>query len=709
MYRFLIDISSTRYDVNPIWSDGIKKEYAKEANQEFFREKLNGTLRFVREDYDLINNSPFSTLFTVVLQNDSSGTWVDDSEAYFYKTDCEFDQDAKIVTVNTQPKDRYDNIIAGMDKEFDLIGLAPEITPVSMVRQPLIQIYIEGSDFIDNYQGGVYYQQPVTEVIDTTNSSRLQNEFFFFKSSEFILIPGDSNELNPDVSGIYNYTTKVRLDGAYRIDETGPIPSIRELPSQTNIYLGGLLNPVLPDHPFSTSIRSSFGSLTPGGGSCQAFRLRVWSRVLSNQENLLGSPTNDIPQPDIVVSNQNYTKVLPLDLTDNIIHSFSYSTTPSRYGRYSENAANFPGEYFIKPNPVGNEQAYPISRSEWEAFSMWMYYDTALRDLQEDGAEDLTITQAYKISDVLSALLGEIDSNITYVESTTYSEFLHGTGSIRGGTALHPIITPKSNVVVGDYDQPAQKAPIKLSEVFALLWYFHKCKWYIDDNNRLRIEHIHFFKNGLSYDSQQVGANLTTQLEPKTGKTWGYWQNKYKFDKSKLPERFEFSWMDDTSIPFDGFPIDIRSVFVDKGNIENWTIGRFTSDVDFIQSNPAEISKEGFVFFEATESSGVYSLPFVELTVGDETFKVQNGYAAFMHAHPQYHKYFLPATDITINEEDTTATTTIRTKQQEVEFASVEPDPMQLITTGLGTGEVEGMEITLSNGTIKIQVAHDTE
>ena len=264
-------------------------------------------------------------------------------------------------------------------------------------------------------------------------------------------------------------------------------------------------------------------------------------------------------------------------------------------------------------------------------------------------------------------------------------------------------------MVVGDYDQPAQKAPIKLSEVFALLWYFHKCKWYIDDSNRLRIEHIHFFKNGLSYDSQQIGANLTTQLEPKTGKAWGYWQNKYKFDKSKLPERFEFSWMDDTSVPFDGFPIDIRSLFVEKGNIENWTIGRFTSDVDFIQSNPAEISKEGFVFFEATESSGTYSLPFVELTVGDETFKVQNGYAAFMHAHPQYHKYALPATDITINEEDTTATTTIRTKQQEVEFASVEPDPMQLITTGLGTGEIEGMEITLSNGTIKIQVAHDTE
>lgn len=106
------------------------------------------------------------------------------------------------------------------------------------------------------------------------------------------------------------------------------------------------------------------------------------------------------------------------------------------------------------------------------------------------------------------------------------------------------------------------------------------------------------------------------------GKVWGYWQNKYKFDKLKFLECFEFFWMDDMSVFFDGFFIDIRSLFVEKGNIENWMIGWFIFDVDFIQFNLVEISKEGFVFFEVIESLGIYFLFFVELIVGDEIFKV---------------------------------------------------------------------------------------
>jgi hypothetical protein len=126
-----------------------------------------------------------------------------------------------------------------------------------------------------------------------------------------------------------------------------------------------------------------------------------------------------------------------------------------------------------------------------------------------------------------------------------------------------------------------------------------RCYWYISDG-KLKIEHVYWFNQGLSYTPiTNVGADLTTMTNYRTGKTWDYGKNKFTYDKQDLPERYEFSWMEDCSEAFEGYPIDITSNYVTKGNKEQVSISNFNPDVDFVMVNTDAVSDDGFVLMAA--------------------------------------------------------------------------------------------------------------
>ncbi|MCP4324683.1 MAG: hypothetical protein GY787_23100, partial [Alteromonadales bacterium] len=114
-----------------------------------------------------------------------------------------------------------------------------------------------------------------------------------------------------------------------------------------------------------------------------------------------------------------------------------------------------------------------------------------------------------------------------------------------------------------------------------------------------------------------------------------------------------------------------------------------------------------FALMDCELSSGVYSLPFVDLdSYGYEGVSAQNGYLALSYLFVWYHKHNLPTYSININAEDTIALSIKRTKVQEIEFASFDFDPMQLITTGLGTGQISEFTQNLHSGAIKGKIKH---
>jgi len=168
--------------------------------------------------------------------------------------------------------------------------------------------------------------------------------------------------------------------------------------------------------------------------------------------------------------------------------------------------------------------------------------------------------------------------------------------------------------------------------------------------------------------------------------------------------------MDDSTTVFEGEPIDITSLFVEKGNIEEVNLTPFTSDISHIQVSPSEISRDGFVWIEADDNAGTLEIPFVDNTLGGETFSLQNGYMTLVYSHANYYNYQMPAPDVTINGSATAAGSVIKRKVQELTFPSTtEPDPMELITTSLGNGRVKDMDINLTTGAIKLTMYHATE
>ena len=152
-----------------------------------------------------------------------------------------------------------------------------------------------------------------------------------------------------------------------------------------------------------------------------------------------------------------------------------------------------------------------------------------------------------------------------------------------------------------------------------------RCYWFIDEQNRFRIEHISYFMRGGTYTGQPVvGMDLTKQV-PHNGKPWAYASNQYEFDKPEMAARYQFGWMDDVTQPFEGFPIDIISKYVNQDNIEEITISDFTSDIDYMLLNPSACSNDGFALLAPVLTDGEYKLPYIQF--GESL--LQNGYMSF--------------------------------------------------------------------------------
>lgn len=736
-YRIRLKVGSAAYvDVHPRRA-GEDSTIVTEAEkgEMYYRKKLNMKLTFQRSEYDLIDAAAFDTEFRILLQENIGGVWTSLNVARFWKTDCTFDVDNKTIEVTPTTFDVYEKVLEGMEKEFNLISLEPPTVSVNYVRQATLQVYFPGSSYVNSYLDGVWFEEPVSafqttpapgDPYDTTNHLAMLNTYGFgvyAPSGVFdwarVVIPGSGLTIN--VAGVYlsdaysvdgipngSYT---REDGVYTIQAFNTSPGnitwrITLNSGPTVVYA----SPEVPSPNFfygqapHTTPSLTFTSLT-SSQTVQGYLFLPYVRLLTNKETVSGDATVLLPT-DNQFPNGNFLRALPIS-TANIEVSATSSTTPTRWGKVSEDAIYNIGQYFVKPTLT--ETLMPVLSTTWTAASAWFWLDTTLRDLQQEASEAITLKDCYKLSDVINKLLSTIGATVGHADDSTYSDFLYAATNAIRGSRLVPVITPKSNVLIGEYDQPAMKAPIRLREVLDLLRDFHNAYWHISES-KFRIEHRHYYDNGKSYTTPGVGIDLTTQLEPRTGLPWSYRTSNYKYDKEKLPERIESKWMDRVSQPFEGYAIQVNSAYVNRGNIQQKQIPKFTSDIDFFNVAASDISKDGFVFFECELDGTDLNVPFLEITVDtDESYKLQNGYASFLYAHETYHKHGLPATSVNLNRQDITATTTIRTKSQELEIAVGSAiDEYKLITASLGNGKIERIEQNLSSKSLKLQIKHDT-
>jgi hypothetical protein len=717
MYNWGLQISTlsngATYGVTPRY-DQPKRTVKMVEGEAFHREEWDIELFFQRADYTLIYERELETEFIIKAYDDQTPGADPVWSGRFTRIDCEIDEDNETIKVTPKTRDRYEDILTSLDKEFDLIALEPEITPVDVVRQPLIQVNLNNSQIVSNYLGGTYWE---TALEGDFNERSLVKECF--------IIPGDSDVLSPDVSGVYTYDVggeHVREDNAYYIkyNATFGVTAWEILEVGTNVLkYRATTTGSLPGFgsPFTSGL--TFQSQTTSD-QCTIYAVAMYARVLTNQTSVNGTATTAIPTGDNNENNGTYTRVIGLtdattitttELNQIFTASFLHSTEATKYNKFDSGSLHFANEYFVKPG----SGYLPIQRNEWTGYALWFNYNSTIQDLQTEAGEEITIKDCYKLPDVLKVLLAEISPDYSHIETNSCSNFLYGANSIRG-TRRYPIITPKTNLLSGNYDQPAAKANIKLNDVLMMLKYIYNVYWWVDEDYNFRLEHLNYFERGGQYYTDNVGTDLTTSLEPKTGKSWGYRLNKYTYEKQNIPERVTTKWMDNQSFAFEGSPIVMRSEYAEKGNLEEKVVSVFSADIDYMFANTSDISKDGFALFDCERSGGIYSPPFVNLSLwGYDGVRAQNGYLSLAWLSNNYHRYGMPTHNINVNGTDTTAITTKRTKVQEIEFAAFDFDPMELIKTDIGTGQIYELEQEIMDtdetgtkkGAIKGKIRHD--
>lgn len=728
-YRFFLQIGQdgTKQAVRPNYKDDLALDYELETNQRFYRAKLSGKINFVRADYDIINDAPFDSEFFLYIEksDDWGQTYNQYYKAKFMKTDCTFNDDDKLVTVQPETTDQYDDVLAGLEKEYNLVELAPQIEFLTIRKRPLIQIYVPGDSIVSCFLGGTNWEQDANA---TTDQNALVQTYHFALCNILKEIQITSNGSPAVISGLY---TGRMATGASADAFEGKLYPERNVNyyiyiSQKRIKgvpLGDALVEIrrrsddvamfryqkVTTSPFDTlefDLTAVKGSGATGTMHADMKSYNIYARYLCDVEKINNLNTYPLPADDIVDNNRNYRRAIGYAI-DVAFISNNFSDTPTEWG-LADN-----GKYFAPPYSMYGQTFYPIARSTWRYASLWFAFHLADWILEEGARKAYTLRDTFTLSSCINVLLKEFAPGITHEATPEYSQFLYNAKNPISGQSFKLLISQKSNIINGEYQTPAQKAPITLQQIMTMLRDIYKCYWYIEDG-KFKIEQINWFRNGGSYGYNPIiGYDLTLLENVRNGKKLAFATSEYSFDKVDMPERYQFEWMDDVTTPFEGLPIEITSKYVTAGKIEEINISNFTSDIDLMLLNPSAISLDGFALFAAVTPSGggQLELPFTRQTVDGVDYFLQNGFLAFINIQPTYWVYDMPARNFIINNTNNYASSIERKRKQTINFpaGTTDPNPMQLVKTYISNGQVDKLSVNLCSRNIKATLKYDTE
>jgi hypothetical protein len=131
-YKFLLKCGDAEHVATPIYN-GLKKVWEQESGEVFFREKLEGTLKFVGKDYAFVRGCDFGKQIDVEIYKTTDNTEELYWKGYFRKTDCETDINHGMISVKPKPNDRYKLMMDKLSEEYNLVKHNPKMSDVSMM------------------------------------------------------------------------------------------------------------------------------------------------------------------------------------------------------------------------------------------------------------------------------------------------------------------------------------------------------------------------------------------------------------------------------------------------------------------------------------------------------------------------------------------------------------------------------------------------
>ncbi len=453
----------------------------------------------------------------------------------------------------------------------------------------------------------------------------------------------------------------------------------------------------------------------------------VYARLICDVDSFVFNNTTvktyNYPYDDFIIDKANYKKCI--GIMGNVVNFYQSSVTvkiPTKFG------INNIGEYFtsnFNEAFIGSNifnRPMPVSRSSWGNTSIWAIFNrNIISDIDNACKKEYTIKDAYKLSDVIRAILNKIDNNVVHKNNSVCSSFLHGSANNipDSNTSLvdkEVFIIPKSNILKGNYDQAAQKAEITLKQVMDMLAYCFKAYWYIDNNSNFVIEHIKYFANGFSYSNPNV-SDIIKYVDKFNKKNILFCQTELDYNKSDLQSRFEFEWMDDSSDIFEGPKIDVISSYVQEDKTESVVPENFSSDIDLMLLAPDKFSSDGFALIVASKNNNTYETPITGIeSLHDEDYKYpydsrpQNYYASWTFLE-NYYMYDMPAKTIEYDlllKNSLQVKNVYRSMSHDIEFqCSYKPDLNHLYKTEIGNGKIEEMTYNIDTKLTSLSLVYE--
>lgn len=182
------------------------------------------------------------------------------------------------------------------------------------------------------------------------------------------------------------------------------------------------------------------------------------------------------------------------------------------------------------------------------------------------------------------------------------------------------------------------------------------------------------------FQGQQAKVKLTSELVSGSGTTYIFF---YDSGGTAIPNIFPF-------VPGGEISVDVL-VPLNAVSIGIYSIAHVTGR---------------FITFSVP---GQYELPFVTSALGSVNARLQNGYVAFSTLQPNFYVYDLPASQVKINGIQR-GVETDRKRKQTLSFPVFgEFDPMELVNTHLGYGQIDKISLNLHSRMSKTTLKYDTE
>lgn len=757
----------------------LESKYKKETGQVFFRNSLEGSIKIFGTDFDFIDSQSLETKYLLIVTNNNSGKVLalnsfvktdcklDDTRHSIELKLSPIDRYSKIMN-------NYDNTydLIKLSPAITPLTLTKRLLYQFYIQGAnSVSCYANGTyweqdtneaiDDANALKNKYYFSENFTKqeiIVEEEQSKRFAgtyirddsyNGYRWVHTSKsnlvFLLEPlSDSQKAN---YGTPSWTYGTILSAA-----SGTHPRNTAGENKNSLYwlkfidggvFGNLHRPDLVSKSVycTTYVVDGFTGLFSQSGnynlkkvsdSSDAFNLKdclinytIWARILADVDTVVEPSSGqmktlyDLPKDDFVSERVNYRKCIGLIGLQ--VKQTGYTVThPTKYGR------NDYGKYFtnnfVNATSRTAHMPVPISRSSWANTSVWAIIPDEWSSFEIQFRTQFTLKDAFSLADTIKALLHKIDPLIKFEATAEYSRFFY-----EGDTSTPiipfdgsrvgyvPFIAPKSNVLKGNYDQAAQKAEITFEQLMNMLRDCFRCYWYIDDSNRLRIEHVSYFMKGLSYTSPDLQFDLTKKYDKFNKKTVLYAQEATSYNKEDLNSRYEFSWMDDSTDTFENMEIDVKSLYIQSDKTEEVNSEVFSTDIDLMLYAPDKFSEDGFALMMADKNTGKVPIAAVSGLRDDEyiyTYSAmpQNYLCSWLYL-ARYYMLDMPAYRIEYTRapsSDAYRVTGIKQcMQQDIEFQTNEKiDLNKAIKTSVGTGIIDSLSVNIDTHLISATLVY---